>query len=336
MAVGCGTKVDPFSVSLPLPLRLGDDSDEQVSVHPEWQACERESVDWIRRFELAEAPAVWAKMACTRPAMLASRCYRSATFEALVLGADLIAWLFLFDDQQGEGPDIVEMAALCDEYEGVLATADLPPHPAPLHVALADLRERMLRLSGPSWCERFCSSMRMYFDGCLLEVPYRRSGRSPSFRNYRLLRSWSIGTFPVLDVIEPALGFTLPDEVVTSPTWRELRELTVQLCAWTNDIYSFNKECDERDPINLVQVIRRENGLPAEDAHREAIRYRQAELARFRVLRARHDGRADTSSIERAYSAALEEWIHGNAAWSGSTHRYRSERALPTAPAWER
>ena len=69
----------------------------------------------------------------------------------------------------------------------------------------------------------------------------------------------------MLDLIEPALGTTLPTEVVEQQsTWAELRELAVHLCAWTNDIYSFNKECGERDPINLIQVLRQEHGIDAE------------------------------------------------------------------------
>jgi len=326
---------DKFTATLPLPdlLSLGA---PLLIANPLADACEWASVEWVRRFRLAEEPKVWAKMARTRPAVLAANCYRKAELDALTLGADLIAWLFLFDDGQGEGAEVAEMAQLFDGYEQVLSTGTLPSDAGPLHLALADLRRRMLALSGPVWLDRFELSMRQYFDGCLLEVPYRRSGRSPSFRNYRLLRSWSIGTFPVLDLIEPALGSTLPTEVTDRPAWRELRELAVQLCAWTNDIYSYNKECGDRDPINLVQVMRREHDIDAGEGRKAAIRIYQSDLTRFGVLRARYNAAADTSDIERAYSRSLEDWIWGNVAWSQATVRYQSADTSTRGSAWQK
>ena len=325
--------VDKFTATLPPPdlLSLGA---PVLIANPLADACEWANVEWVRRFHLADEPRVWAKMARTRPAVLAANCYRTAPLDALTLGADLIAWLFLFDDGQGEGVEVSRMAQLFDGYEQVLSNGTLPRDAGPLHVALADLRRRMLAMSGPAWLDRFELSMRQYFDGCLLEVPYRDSGRSPSLRNYRLLRSWSIGTFPVLDLIEPSLGATLPNEVVEQSAWRELRELAVQLCAWTNDIYSYNKECGERDPINLVQVMRHEHDIDAEAGRMAAIRVYQADLARFGVLRARYDAAPGTSAIERAYSRSLEDWIWGNVAWSQATVRYRSAQTVTAGSAW--
>ncbi len=300
--------------------------DAGVTINPCTDAAERANRAWAARFLINDEETA-RRLALIRSARLAGFSYQGAALDPVSLASDLIAWLFVFDDYHGElnlRANPVEAAALFDDFERVLRGGALPPQAIGLHRGLADLSQRIAARAGRAWLDHFCIGMREYFDGCLLEYPYRRIAHPPTLTVYRLLRKMSIGTIPVLDMIELSLKQVLNAEMHAKPLLNDLRNRTALMCAWVNDLYSYKKETSDHDPINLVTVLREQRKLTVDDAQAAAVKLFYEDLASFRALRAEFDRARDTSELERRYTQGLEDWVFGNMAWSQNTLRYKN------------
>lgn len=288
------------------------------------RAAER-SIAWALHHGLFGERVGSARVQDIRCGSCAAHVYPRASAEVVTLGAELITWLFLFDDAYGEGVGALDMRHLIEtltSYELLLRTGRMPAEPTPFHVSLAELVDECTALATPRWRERFIESMCQYFRGCLLEYPLRRTQTLPSLLEYRRMRAWSIGIPPVLDLIELANGEILPDEIACDRDLMRLRERTAWLCAWVNDVYSYDKERREEqgDPLNLVAVLAHERGLGEAEAYAAAAAVFNEDLRRFEQRLGRLLVRG--SEPLRSYLRGLTDWVHGNATWTGTSRRY--------------
>lgn len=294
---------------------------DPVQQHFSSDLAEAATDRWAQHYGLLDPPGAAERLQCIRCGSCAAHTYPTASAELVELGANLIAWLFLFDDRYGEARELPEMVQQFEYCEAVLNGAPSLSSDAFLR-ALGDLRARSIKLGAtPAWLARFAESLGKYFNGCLLEFPYRLQNRPPTLAAYRQLRCLSIGIYPVLDLVE--LGAGAP-----SPAARfrlgELRFLAALLCAWVNDLYSHRKEVGDRDPLNLVSVLRRAHTLEVADAYQTAVDLYHADLDHFSarveaLLRA-----PDASEVDREIARGIAHWVHGNCAWTRTSGRYRS------------
>jgi hypothetical protein len=286
------------------------------------------NVRWAERFELITDDIAKVKFAAIRCGSCAAHTFPRASEEVVSIGADLIAWLFLFDDREGEGSpgDTVDaMRTRFMTYEHAARTGQLPLAATPFHRALVDLRTRCRSSTSEEdeWCDRFAQSLGGYFDGCLREQPFRRSAARLDLAEYRRVRTLSIGLFPVFDVIQLE-GGTLSASDFAHPTVARLRASAALLCAWVNDVYSFQKERQDGDPLNLVSVLASEYGLSIAEAMGAAAEVFNTDLAMFEE---------DMVTLEsvgedlRCYLEGLDDWVHGNLAWTGLSGRYKPRSA---------
>lgn len=293
-----------------------------VEPSPHLESAERQVVAWAVEHELVGGTRR-ARFAAIRCGSCAAHTYPRASRTLVELGADLIGWLFLFDDAYGERADgLPGLERDLQTFEPLLFDGVLPDAPSPYHRALADLRARIVGLSEERFAVRFAYSMRRYFDGCLLEFPYRTTGRSPSLSVYRSLRRWSIGVQPVLDSVELGLPRPLDTEMGKKEALWVLRNRAATLCAWANDLYSFDKERRDRDPLNLVSVLLRERGLGVELALADAVRLYNADLAAFDAACLAFLDTGTTSSLETSYVRGVRDWVFGNHQWTRQSRRY--------------
>ena len=278
---------------------------------------------WARKVGLVDEKGA-GELAAIRCGSFAAHTYSRAPRELVQLGADLIAWLYLFDDRVGEGHEVGSVAALrhrFGSYEHVLRWHELPRDPQPLHVGLLDLIERASRLGAtPEWQARFTTSMTRYFDGCALELPYRQRGEPPGVIDYTYIRSLSVGAYPVFDLIELGSGLFLTDH--EAQRLRPARYLASLLCAWVNDIYSFPKEREDGEPLNIVAAIVHERGLSPADALQAAIDRYNADFARFDDFIMDACEQLPGPAVRDKLTGLLD-WVHGNRAWTQLCGRYR-------------
>jgi hypothetical protein len=290
---------------------------------PHLDAAEVQAAAWVASLGLVDGERGARRFAAIRCGSFAAHTYPRASAEIVELGANLISWLYLFDDAVGERcEDVHELERALSGFERLAFAGELPPAPTPFHRALHELRARIGAAGGDALVTRFAYSLRRYFDGCLLEYPYRTTGRSPSLSVYRSLRRWSIGGLPVFDLIELTLPRPLDDVMIGKESYWRLRDTASILCAWANDLYSFHKERHDRDPHNLVSVLMRERDLSDDQAFADAVRLYNADLAAFERLLDSFTLAPSSTRLEIAYMRGLCDWVYGNHQWTRTCRRY--------------
>lgn len=298
---------------------------ERVRSHAELQRVTLETVAWAARFALASSDAELAHVEATRVGELAAFvCEREPT-EVVQLSADLVTWLFLFDDLVGEA--VLETSETQHRdalrtYERVIHEQRLPAEANGFHEALLDVVHRAVALGASAdWMGRFAGDMADYFDGCAAESEYRHTSRVPSLEAYRSLRARTVGTRPVFAIIELGVCGLVARQEMAGHDLQSTRVLAALLTAWVNDVYSLPKELAARDPLNLVVVLANEHAVSIEDALALAVDVYNSDLSSLE--RAMRDLRAQQPSAALdGYLEGLLAWVHGNRHWTKLCGRY--------------
>ncbi|MCS0638075.1 hypothetical protein NX801_20935 [Streptomyces sp. LP05-1] len=291
---------------------------DPVRPHPRIDRVQRAAERWAAGFGLSERPGDFAR---TRSGWCAAYTYPYADPVLLEIAAELIGWLFLYDDRYGEGLDARVMMDTSDRFLGVVRTGTVPAPAGPFELALADLRHRIRDLTDDAFLERFAHSMSKYHNGWLFELPFRLAGRPPDRTAYRRLRPWSIGQHTVFDLIEISAG---PPPAAARERLEPLRDLTGFVCAQVNDLHSYAKETRGGDPINIVTVLAAERGRGLADAARAAVREYHHHLGLLEQGCAALCAEPDATREEVLLTRGLRAWAHGNTAWSGTCARYHA------------
>ncbi len=305
----------------------------RVRPHGSAADLDRDCLSWAADFGLVSDDRSRRRLARIGCGACAAYTWPYATLELLTFGARFIAWMFMFDDAVGEGAgarDLREHMETLASYDRVLFGAACPPDATPLHTALADLMSSAAALADTlqlDWVPRFRAGVRRFFDGCTLEFSHRRARRSPGLAEYRRIRALSIGAHSVFAISELATGHLLSEEAFQHPLAIRATEQASLMLAWGNDIYSFPKECSDREPLNLVSVIAREDRLDGLSALRAAVDTYNKDLSRFESTAATA---SRLSPALAAYTHGLACWIHGNTAWSAVSRRYAAPCEIPT------
>ncbi|MFC3942914.1 terpene synthase family protein [Pseudomonas gingeri] len=293
---------------------------DEVRVNPHAPLAEVEALRWVQRFRLARGDEALERFKRIKCGAFAGHTYPHAPPEKVILGAELIGWLFLFDDQYGEGQEAITMARVFDSCMETLRTGQPPLlEPLPFHGALADLNARFSALGQPLWQRLFAQSMGAYFSGCLFELPYRQSGLCPTLDAYIRLRTWSIGALPVFDLILLEMN---PLPLPLRAPLIAFREHCAQLTAWVNDLHSYTKETASHDPLNLVAVLQQERQLLLEDAFLAAVDLYRQGLATMSDLARSIQASPHCTPQEKTLVQGTIDWVHGNTAWTRLSGRY--------------
>jgi hypothetical protein len=313
------------SLSEKVHRRAGSLPGPPVASHPAEREITARDLAWARHIGIVGDERASRKHAAIRCGSFAAHTYARAPVEVAMLGANLITWLYLFDDRFGEGEQgesQAELRTCFAAFEQVARTGLLPRDPNAFHRALLELVERGEALGGAAWRGRFADSLAFYMEGCAQELPFRRSGRVPDMDQYRRIKLGSVGAFPVFDLVELAHGDPRTREQADGEWIAEARRIAAWLCAWVNDLYSFPKEARDGDPLNVVAVLMHEHTLSVDAALDRVIELYGRDIARLHALfaRARVHG---VSAATDAVLQGIERWVHGNRVWTGSCGRYQ-------------
>lgn len=296
-----------------------------VRQHREVRKVAAETVEWAARFSLASSAIELARVRSIRVGELAAYTFSREKQEVVQLGADLVTWLFLFDDAVGEAP--AHMG--CDEHRRLLASFErvireqrVPEQASVFHHALLDLVTRACALGADAdWLSRFAHDMSDYFAGCADESQYRRSGQAPTVAAYRELRRQTVGTSPVFAIIELGVSGLVDAAEMARADVIEARGIAALLTAWVNDVYSFPKEAAAQDPLNLVITLATEYRLDVREALEQAVEVYNLDLLELeRIIDEVRATRPSSALV--AYLEGLLAWVHGNRIWTRLCGRY--------------
>jgi (+)-eremophilene synthase len=258
---------------------------------------------------------------------LAARAHPTATFEALLIVADFMSWLFFEDDHNDKTDAGHMLAAMVEDHRrfvSILDGAAPSRDDSPLCHAFHDLKLRMERHADRTWAHEFRRDLMAYFDAVQWECRNRARGTPPRLSTYLSMRPFTSAVFPCFDLFAIADELRLPIPTYDHAAVQELRFRANNVVSYCNDIFSFEKELEHDDTHNLVILIRAEHQCTLQEAIDRAVILHDAELTGFLSLeeRVRSLGLVASAELDR-YAGCLSSWIWANFDWTRASARYR-------------
>ena len=289
-----------------------------------------QALRWAADFGLVSTDDGLRRLTRANAAELAGRACPDARPEQLRLLADLITWLFAFDDScddDGLGHDPARLAPVVGRLLDVLdllgapASSESAVGSGPTAAALHDLCRRLRAQDRPHLLLRFADQMRDYLLALLWEAANRERARVPQLAEYLQMRRHTGGVRPSLTLTDLAHGTTGEAARRTAPQISVLDNLATDLVCWSNDIFSYDKESRQGgDGHNLVVVLARATGRPERSGLVEAAEWFNTTLQTYLRVEAELLVDADAETI--GFVTARRCWIRGSYDWSLNASRY--------------
>jgi 5-epi-alpha-selinene synthase len=301
-----------------------------VAVSPYRDSLHDASVDWAREMGIAPRDSAAARyLDAARLSDLAAFTMPYLTRDDLVFAARFCVWLFLHDDYYVDdaGGDNDERALRAVHAQIVAVLDGRPDHVGdPIAIGLRDLYDRVATRTDAAWVQRFVHTLKAYLQANDWERRIRVRQIAPDVSTYTKMRLFIGAVYPVFVFINIANGVDAGARFLRQADVRVLSEMANNHICWVNDVLGFRKELRERNPSNLVLVLRREYALTLQEAVTRAAEMADKEMRAFLQLR---DLLPSFGAVEdrqvRAYVTAMELWMAGHLAWAQASERYRSK-----------
>lgn len=295
-----------------------------AGTHADAQRLAEAALSWADALGLTATPAAVERLRRAHGAELAARACPDAPYERVVLLAQLVTWLFAFDDRCDEDELGTDPGRLAPVITPLLDALDQLGQPAiePVGAAargLDDLCRRVRALDRPTALLRFTTNMRQYLVALLWEASNRQQKRVPRLTEYIQMRRHTgavLPSFTLTDLVHD--GFPGSRDRV-HPAVARLDLLAADLVCWCNDVFSYGKELGHGGH-NLAAVIAADTGCGEGAALEEAAARFNAGLATYVRLEEEvlHD--ADPTLVRMV--EARRRWLRGTYDWSMGAGRY--------------
>ncbi|MGP3922107.1 terpene synthase family protein [Streptomyces sp. 8N616] len=303
-------------------------------------AVHERSLTWLCEQGMLRSEAAVGRMDSWRLTELAGRFHPHARGDDLLLGADVLGFFFLFDDQFDD-PGGLRMEAVAASKE-LISLLHLPPgtppsYAVPATVAWADIWARSCQGMSDAWRTRAAREWQRYFVGNLEESVIRSGMPLRSVEGYLRLRRLTIGTTPVYDMSERTQHFEIPREAFHTHHIQAMRDLATDVVTLCNDVASAVKENAREESLNSVLFLQRRRGLERDDAVASIQSLVRTRTTAFRRLYRRTPEVCDAldltqdqrEMVDRYLRTALMSVMRGNYDWQQRSLRYSAVDARP-------
>lgn len=291
------------------------------------------TTNWVKKHRLVPSEESWAFYHRQKFTWMVARMFPNAGLHALSIAADLNTLLFVLDDQfdeQTEGTAAIKQR----EHFASLVTAliDIMKHNkqvtlekgGPVLSAVSNFWKRIRKLGTLGWQVRFIESLQEAFAANLWRIEHVNRIKQPSLEEYMKWRPIFSGASFFAYLVEAIEGFRLPDYIFLDGTVQKLIQLCSSTICWANDLFSFNKELEQGDEMNLVMLIRNKRQCSIDDAVVHAVKIHDYEVKQFQQLARNLPSFDPETDVElERYIKALGLMMRGNIDWSTKdTERY--------------
>lgn len=298
------------------------------------EKADRHTTLWVKKYQLVTNEATWAAYHRQKFTWMVARMFPTADLNALSIAADLNTLLFILDDQfdeHGEGSASIKQK---EQFERLVhALIGIMKHNSqvslekggPVLSAVSDFWKRIRKLGNLGWQVRFIESLQQAFAANLWRIEQVSRGQQPTLEEYMKWRPFFSGASFFAHLLEAIEAFSLPDYVFLDATVKRLIMLCSNTICWANDLFSFNKELEQGDEMNIVMLIRNTRDCTLEEAIAAAVAIHDDQVRQFERLSAKLPsfGSVTDAQLSR-YIAALSVMMKGNIEWSvKDTSRYR-------------
>lgn len=217
----------------------------------------------------------------------------------------------------------------------LLGTGEIGPDPVPVEAATAEFLARLTPLADPAWLRGFLADTVAHLLPAIRDQNARTRGDVLTVAGYIDLRSHVSGMYPAIALCEfgrdSYLAWDRVHAAGLAPDLHRLRQLTVEIGALMNDMFSFEKECiaDGAD-FNLVPICLLESpDATLADAVARAAAVVRDRLTEFRLVAARLSEEvprrmapADVPTLA-GQVADMVACVQATWVWQVVTHRYK-------------
>ncbi|RWS23300.1 hypothetical protein B4U80_13410 [Leptotrombidium deliense] len=296
-------------------------------IHPDYEKINEEVSQWTIQFKLQSSDKkkykreIFVKLGCM--------CYPDGDYDRTILISKWIVHTFELDDfiegnvncsffdslinHGSENNDVITIMDKCFEYEET-----------PLVSSFADLWKQFKSISNKTWQKRFAHNYIWFLKSLSWERNIIETKRIPTLAEYMEYRHYTVGMDFCLNLIEISRNIFIPDSVLANTTLQRLNYLTGNICAFVNDIYSFEKEKRDGQIFNLVIIMKHEYNLGDQEAINKATDLVNDEIKKFLVTqRLMPIFEANVNESVQKYVDSFKTWISGNHDWGFQSGRYK-------------
>ncbi|RWS20475.1 hypothetical protein B4U80_12064 [Leptotrombidium deliense] len=211
-----------------------------------------------------------------------------------------------------ENNDVIMLMDKCFEEDGT-----------PLVSSFAGLWRQFKSISSKMWQQRFSENYIWYLKGLKWENDIKQMKRIPSLAEYMEYRHYTAGMDFCLNLIEISRNIFIPDSVLANVTLQRLNFLTGNICAFVNDIHSFEKEKRDGQIFNLVIIMKHEYNISDQEAIERATDIVNDNIKRFLITeRLMPIFEGEMNECVKKYVDGFKSWISGNHDWGLESGRY--------------
>ena len=279
---------------------------------------------WLATWQLGPVPDYLRRHMARSFSSLAATLHPHADSYWLVLLGKWYCWAFLHDDrcdasELGRNPARLE--GLTKRLAELFGGAAVRSGDEPLGHALVNLRGDLLALGGAAWLAELGTELGRYFSALEWEAQNRAEALTPSLERYLVMRPITVG-LQIDDLFSLADGVSVNTKT-KEPLVSELNRLANEVVCWSNDLISLDKELQQAEVHNLVQVLQHARGLSLQEAVAQAKAQHDEVLSQYLATERRaREQLSDWSSIE-PYLRLLQARMRGIHDWAEVSGRYR-------------
>lgn len=290
------------------------------------------ALQWVLRFKLIDSESLYQRFSKAKFYLLTAGAYPHCQLEELKIANDVIDWLFIWDDQcdisdLGKKPELLKI--WCNRFLEILNGAELTADDLPLGFALRDIRNRIINRGSITFFHHFVRNFEDYFYGCIEEAHNRVTVSIPDVEAYIKIRSANATAALCLNLIEFCDRVMIPYSLRNHDTLNKLTQMTINILAWSNDIFSAPREIANGEVHNLVFVIHHHQKIPLEKAMLAAAAMHNQEVENLVKLESQITYfSAEIDAEITKYISGLHAWIRGNLDWYAHSGRYQITEKL--------
>ncbi|BAZ71123.1 terpene synthase metal-binding domain-containing protein (plasmid) [Fischerella sp. NIES-4106] len=292
------------------------------------------ALQWVLRFNLLTNESSYQSFSKSKISFLVASAYPHCEFEELKIANDWLSWVFIWDDQcdmsnLGKQPEALK--SFRNKFIEILNGAEPSTQDIPLCHALNDLRQRMLIWGSEEWFHYFICSMKDYLNSCIQEAINRVHMTILNVNDYINLRMSTVAMYSAIELIEICNHLRLTNSLRKYYAVKKLRQMTVKILGWCNDIFSIHREIKSNDFHNLVMVIHYQQKASLAEAIECAIKMHNEEVQAMLDVEKFLPSFGREIDIELAkYISGMHAWIRGNLEWYSHSGRYQTAETLNT------
>jgi (+)-beta-caryophyllene/(+)-caryolan-1-ol synthase len=276
---------------------------------------------WVDQVGIADDEDVRRLLRRADPELTTARYFPTAAPDLFVYLAQLMAWIFVNDDQFDDGPLGRDPARCRAAVASRIAVLDGIVSPGVMERSLADLWSRLPPGRSSDWLATFRRDLTAFLRSYAVESAERQSGRWPGIDAYLAHRRDTAGTRWCADLMEVVVDVDLPEGVRRLPAYQALKDAAAGHCGLFNDIHSAGKEAATGQIHNAVCLVIHHRGHSIEEAIR---------LVNDMATECVHA--FDEAARALPKSGGLDRWIsgvrqlvRGNVDWHFESERYRGD-----------